>query len=139
MSLIHGSRGIIWFVHQFQPRFIEAGLLADPEMRQAVSDINHQIHTLAPILNNPTLTEGIEVQSSDPAVPVAVMLKRYEEGTYLFTVGMRNGTTTGRFRLTDLSENTIAEVLGEDREIPVQSGEFSDHFDPYDAHLYKLR
>ena len=33
MSLIHGSRGLIYFVHQFKPKFIEAGLLADEEMR----------------------------------------------------------------------------------------------------------
>ena len=29
MSLIRGSRGIIYFCHQFSPKFIEAGLLAD--------------------------------------------------------------------------------------------------------------
>jgi len=32
MSIIHGSQGLIYFCHQFQPRFIEAGLLADEEM-----------------------------------------------------------------------------------------------------------
>ena len=36
MSLIFGSRGIIYFCHQFEPRFIEAALLADDEMAQAV-------------------------------------------------------------------------------------------------------
>ena len=36
MSLIHGSRGLIYFVHQFKPKFIEAGLLADEEMATAV-------------------------------------------------------------------------------------------------------
>ncbi len=30
MSLIFGSRGLIYFVHQFKPKFIEAALLADP-------------------------------------------------------------------------------------------------------------
>lgn len=25
MAIAHGSMGIIWFVHQFQPRFVEAG------------------------------------------------------------------------------------------------------------------
>ena len=33
MSLIHGSRGLVYFVHQFKPRFVEAALLDDPEMR----------------------------------------------------------------------------------------------------------
>ncbi|MFQ6099106.1 MAG: hypothetical protein ACE5O2_15350, partial [Armatimonadota bacterium] len=57
MSLIHGSMGIIYFVHQFQPRFIEAGLLADAEMTAAVADINEQIHSLAPVLNSPSLSD----------------------------------------------------------------------------------
>ena len=29
MALIHGADGIIYFAHQFKPKFIEAGLLAD--------------------------------------------------------------------------------------------------------------
>ena len=32
MSLIRGSRGIIYFAYQFKPKFIEAGMLADAEM-----------------------------------------------------------------------------------------------------------
>ena len=32
MSLIHGSRGLIFFVHQFKPTFNETALLDDPEM-----------------------------------------------------------------------------------------------------------
>jgi hypothetical protein len=31
MSLIRGSRGLIYFVHQFKPKFIEAGLLSEPD------------------------------------------------------------------------------------------------------------
>jgi hypothetical protein len=39
MALIHGSRGLIYFVHQFKPAFKEAALLDDPEMLSAVSAI----------------------------------------------------------------------------------------------------
>ena len=37
MSLIHGSRGLIYFVHQFQPVFREAALLADAEISRTRS------------------------------------------------------------------------------------------------------
>ena len=33
MALIHGADGLIYFGHQFEPRFIEAGLLADARDR----------------------------------------------------------------------------------------------------------
>jgi hypothetical protein len=36
MALIHGSQGLIYFVHQFQPVFREAALFDDPEMLDAV-------------------------------------------------------------------------------------------------------
>ena len=49
MALIHGSQGLIYFVHQFEPTFIEAGLLADAEMAAAVGEINRQISGLAPV------------------------------------------------------------------------------------------
>ena len=43
MSIVHGSRGIIYFCHQFRPRSAEAGLLDDEAMAQAVSGINRQV------------------------------------------------------------------------------------------------
>ena len=54
MALIHGSRGLIYFVHQFKPKFNEHALLDDPEMLAAVTAINRQIRDLAPVLNSPT-------------------------------------------------------------------------------------
>ena len=54
MSLIHGSMGLIYFVHEWQPKFDEAALLHDPEMLRAVTAINRQITELAPVLNSPT-------------------------------------------------------------------------------------
>jgi hypothetical protein len=75
VSLVRGSRGLIYFVHQFQPKLIEAGLLADKEMTAAVGAINKQIHELAPVLNTPTVPEGVTVTSSAAAVPVAPPLR----------------------------------------------------------------
>src|SRR4029079_12982118 len=46
MSIVRGSRGIDYFLHQFKPTSIEAGLLADQEMPAAVTAINKQIQQL---------------------------------------------------------------------------------------------
>jgi hypothetical protein len=40
MSIVHGSMGIGYFVHQFQPTFDEHALLDDPTMKAAVAAIN---------------------------------------------------------------------------------------------------
>jgi len=138
MSLIHGSRGIIYFVHQFEPTFVEAALLADPEMSQAVKAINEQILSLAPVLNSPSVPDIATVESADPAVPMDVMVKREADATYLFVVGMRNAPTHGAFQVTGLGPTAAAEVLGEARTLPVVNGRFEDDFQPYDVHLYRI-
>ncbi len=139
MSIVHGSMGIMYFVHQFKPTFVEAGLLIDPEMMAGVKAVNAQILSLAPVLNSPTVADVAAVKSSDPAVPVDTMVKQSADATYLFAVGMRNRATRGSFQVKGIKEDATAEVLGEDRTLPVRGGAFDDEFKPYDVHIYKIK
>lgn len=139
MSIIHGSMGITYFVHEFKPAFNEDALLDDPEMLAAVTAINQQIHTLAPVLNSPTVANGVQVESSNPDVPIAAMTKQLDGKTYLFAVGMRNGAAQTKFTLSGtISQNRLT-VLQEDREIRIQNNQFTDAFSPYDVHLYEIQ
>jgi len=139
MSLIHGSRGLIFFVHQFKPVFREAALFDDPEMLAAVSALNRQISDLAPVLNSPSVSGSATVVCANPAVPVATMLKRNDGTTYLFAVAMRDGATTASFTIKGSAGAGTVEVLGENRSLDARNGAFTDRFDSWDAHLYRLR
>jgi hypothetical protein len=139
MSLIHGSMGLIYFVHEWQPKFDEAALLHDPEMLRAVTAINRQIAELAPVLNSPTVTNGVQVSSSSPQVPVALMLKRHAGASYLFAVALRSGDTTATFTLKGLAGEQAVEVLGEDRSLNAREGKFSDSFSSWAAHCYRIK
>jgi len=136
MALIHGSMGLIYFVHQFEPNFIEAGLLADDEMTQAVTAINKQITDLAPVLNSPSVADVATVSSSSAEVPIDILVKQHEGATYVLAVAMRDGETTGTFAVP--GKTGEAEVLGEDRTILVRDGGFADEFGGYDVHLYRI-
>ncbi len=140
MSIVHGSRGLIYFVHQFKPRFIEAALLADAEMLAAVTKINARIRELAPVINAAPPAAGAEatVTSSARHVPIATMTRRHGAATYVFAVSMRRGKTTGAFRVPGLGAGAKAEVLGEGRSVAAPHGRFTDAFAGYDVHLYKL-
>jgi len=138
MSIVRGSRGIIYFCHQFKPTSIEAGLLADSEMLAAVTAINKQIHELAVIINSPTIADGVTVQSAAADVPIEIMVKKFKGDTYVFAVGMRNGATTTTFSLADSTTKTRAVVLGENRSLDVSSSQFRDIFQPWDVHLYRI-
>jgi hypothetical protein len=139
MSLVRGSRGLIYFAHEFQPKFIEAGLLEDKEMSTAVGAINKQVRELAPVLNSPTVAEAVTVKSSAAAVPVEAIVKPRDGATYVFAVGMRDGATTATFTVAGLAGRATAEVLGEGRTVEVRDGVFTDEFGPWAVHLYRIR
>ncbi len=62
MSLIHGSQGIVYFVHQFKPRFVEAALFDDEAVLREVTRINAQIRSLAPVLNSPNVESAVAIE-----------------------------------------------------------------------------
>jgi len=138
MSLIHGSKGIVYFCHEWKPELNEHAPLDDPEMLAALTGINNQIHGLAPVLNNPTLADGVDVDSSNADVPVATMVKQHDGATYVFAVAMRDGDTNATFTVRGVQSGK-AEVIEEDRAIEVTDGRFEDAFKGYEVHLYRVR
>ncbi|MBI3829286.1 MAG: hypothetical protein HY291_07205 [Planctomycetes bacterium] len=138
MSLIAGARGLIYFVHEWKPKFNEHALLNDPEMLAGVTAINKQILALAPALNSPTVKDGAAVKSSSEETPIEIMVKKHGGATYVFAVGMRNAEAKGAFTVAGLKGKAKAEVIGEDRTLDVNDGAFEDAFKPYDVHLYKI-
>ena len=138
MSLIHGSRGIIYFVHQFKPTFQEASLLEDKELLQAVTALNKQIQELAPVLNGPTIANAIGARPAGQDVPIASMVKQHAGASYLFAVNMRNQPTRGLFKVQSSTGGASVEVLHESRALPAHGGEFTDEFSSYTVHLYRI-
>lgn len=138
MSLIHGSMGLIYFVHEWEPKFNEAALLSDSEMLQTVTATNKQIHELAPVLNSPTIAGAVRISSGNQQVPIATMVKRHGGSLYVFAVAMREGTTKTTFDIKGISDEYAVEILGEERSITVENGTFIDDFGPWDVHLYRL-
>jgi hypothetical protein len=138
MALIHGSRGIVYFVHQFKPTENEHALLDDPEMLAEVTATNREVRSLAKVLNSSTVSGIAEVQSSSAEAPVDVMVKRDDKSLYVFSVGVRNSAATAKFTVKGLPDRARAEVIGESRIIRVAKGQFTDTFAPYEVHLYRI-
>jgi len=139
MSIIHGSMGLIYFVHEWEPKFDESALLNDAEMLSAVTAINRQITELAPVLNSPTIEDAAVISSSNNAVPVAIMAKKHDGAMYLFAAGMRGDKTTATFTLQHAEGVKTVEVIGENRTIALKDGVFKDDFKAWDVHLYRTK
>jgi len=137
-SLIHGSRGIIYFAHQMSPTFDDAALLHNSAMNAAVTGIDQQILSLAPALNSPTITGQSSIASSDSSIPLDLMEKSGSTGRYLFASSYSDGTATGTFTIQGAGAGSFVDVLGESRTIPIVNGTFADSFGPYAVHLYQV-
>lgn len=139
MGIIHGSMGIIYFVHEWEPKFNEAALLSDPEMLTAVTAINRRIHALAPVLNSPSVENPIKLQPDPADLPIATMVKRHNGRTYLFAAEMRGRSGKVQFTLPAPLSKAVIEVLDEARELtPSPEGTVTDTFQPYAVHLYQI-
>ena len=139
MSIIHGSMGLVYFVHEWQPRFNESALLSDPEMLPAVTALNQQIIGLAPVLNGPTVEGLVDVLSDNEPVPIATMTKKHDETTYIFAVNMRGNPTGATFTVQGLNSAQTIEVIGEDRSLNSRNGVFKDRFTGWAVHLYRIK
>jgi hypothetical protein len=140
MSIIHGSQGIIYFVHQFKAEgeklIREDGIFNFPNLVNAVTSINARITALAPVLNSPTVADGVSV-TSPKTTPISTLVKRYDGSTYVFAVAMRDKAARGTFTLPNIDNGTV-EVLDESRELQLSGGSFEDDFNGYGVHLYQI-
>jgi hypothetical protein len=134
MSLIHGSTGIYYFVHEWQPSFREDGVLRYPDTVAEIARINAEIGRLAPVLNSETLAGWVQLEA--PA-EIATLVKRHDGATYVFAVNMDKKPAKATLVLSGKS-GTEAVVLDEDRVIPLPRGSLQDDFPPYGVHLYRI-
>lgn len=137
MSLIHGSQGIMYFVHQLSPTFREDGIFNFPSVVQAVTSINAQITSLAPVLNTPTVSNAVTAGFSVSGTPLDTMVKKLNGNTYVFAVVMRNTPGTATFSGLGNISGPV-QVIGENRQVTMTNGQFQDSFVGYGVHLYQF-
>ena len=133
MSLIHGSRGIIYFVHQFKPIFREASVFEDAPLLKEFTRLNKQIAELAPILNG----KDVPVEMKSEGGPVAVMGKQRGNDLYIFAVGMSAAKATAKFSLPQLADRKVM-LFGEEQGRTAEGNSFSDTFDGYEVRIYSV-
>ncbi|MGY1831483.1 hypothetical protein ACI8AA_13810 [Geodermatophilus sp. SYSU D01180] len=141
-SLIHEARGIVWFnqsltgpcqgsnvirLSQVQDDFCGAEQVA------AAAEVNRVVHQLAPVLN----TQSYEWDAG-PATDT--MLKVHDGSAYLIAmVDGSQGPGERTLRLPPGVDGRQAEVLFEDRSLPVTDGVLQDTFaEEYSWHVYRI-
>jgi hypothetical protein len=138
LGLIHGANGVTYFVHSWEPAFREDGIFGNATMVAAVTALNGQIKSLAPVLNSASVADVVAVASSNSAAPIDTMVKAKGRVLYVFAAIARAGTTTGTFTIAGLTGDGSATVLGEARTVAVVAGKLTDDFAASAVHIYEI-
>jgi hypothetical protein len=140
MSIINGSRGIIYFVHQFQPRFVEATWFESPDIAAAVGRINAQVQGLAKVILKPASNDVAGITLRDPrkqamsSDSIAITSRRHGCSLYVFAVSLSNQPLRARIDLSKSPGTLIA--IDEERQLEPKGSVLEDDFRPYEVHLY---
>lgn len=135
-SLIHEARGIIYFNHNFGGSCISQHVLRDrcgTAIRPTVTELNNRIAGLARVLN----TQSYEWRFNPQ---LDTMLKAYDGSYYIFAMPSRTGGTgVQRLALPPRLTGAKAEVLFENRTVPISGGAIQDIFaKEFSYHIYKI-
>jgi hypothetical protein len=138
LALIHGANGVTYFIDTWNPSFREDGIFASAAMVKAVTALNAQIKSLAPVLNSATVPHIVTASTSDSSVPIDTLVKVSGTSIYVFSAVSRTGTATGSFTIAGMTGDAVAAVVGEGRTVPVKAGSFSDAFAANGVHIYSI-
>ena len=138
LCLIHHANGIAYFIDTWNPSFREDGIFANSAMISAVTALNQQITSLAPVLNSTDIPALVSVASSNASTPIDTMVKSNGTSLYVFSAVSRAGSAMGSFTVNGMSGSGTATVIGENRTVNITTGNFSDSFAANDVHLYQI-
>jgi hypothetical protein len=138
LSLIHAANGIAFFIDTWNPSFREDGIFADSTMVAAVTALNQQITSLAPVLNSADIPGLVSVASSNASTPIDMMVKANGTSLYIFSAVSRAGMAMGSFAVSGMTGSGTATVIGENRTVAIAAGKFTDAFAANDVHLYQI-
>lgn len=139
--IVHGAEGVTYFAHHVTT----AGMnpvypIQNPAVAAAVRDTNRSVTTYGAVLARPTVPGT--VVTSTGSVPVTALTKDLGRDTYVFAMGDGNaGHPSGSpvdATIALPTNGTVVEVLGESRTLPIVGSSFTDHFEPYELHVYRI-
>jgi len=140
--VVHGAQGIIYFCHDFSGgRMVEDAPLAHRSMIFAIREANASVQAYADVLLSPTVSGT--TATTDGAVGVTTLTKSWGGSTYVFAMG--DGNSSNIYGLAVNATITIpgaptgtVQVLSDGRTLSMTNGQFTDHFNAYELHIYKF-
>ena len=132
-AIIHGAKGILYW-----------GVSYTPQPSQFWSDltsVTKELGELHDVLAAPPvdLKIGIRYHELGHSVDagVAILAKAFGDEIYLLTANDDRNPVKVTFTLPQQYDGT-ADVIGENRRVPVEAGSFTDSYKPFEVHNYRI-
>ncbi len=139
MAIIHGARGIGYFVHNFDKngKYVTgSGLLKDAEMMKAITKQNAEIKSLAKVIYAPQIKD-VSLKT-DPEAKLDYVAKKVDGAMYILSSTMTTKPTSATFTIKGVKNGEV-EVINEGRTLKLTNGTFTDAFAGYDVNLYRIK
>ncbi|MFY9342953.1 MAG: beta-galactosidase [Planctomycetota bacterium] len=134
IAIASGASGIVFFAHEFAPQFVEAGLLAHPEIADAVRAICTEVHAAAPVLSSPQVPDAVAVANGGE---LAVRAHEHGGALWLFVASLQDELQPATFTVKGATKGRV-EVAGDARPIALVNGVFRDEIPAYGIRHYRL-
>ncbi len=141
--VVNGAQGILYFCHDMSPASVNKGAFAtllEPEIPEAMKAANESVMAFGAVLKSPSLPGT--TASTDGSVNVITLTKSFGGSTYIFAMADGNANfPTGKSVDADIQVSETrtgsVEVLNDSRTITMTNGKISEHFEPYELHIYR--
>ncbi len=141
LNVVHGMKAIGWF-HYFEYDTIRYG---------AMTQFTDQITRLAPVVLGPEPDIQVSDNANAQANRVDTLVRVYDDAIYVFAVrvtepepfagALYTVTEPASLNVTfllDTAANGVAQVIDENRSVPVSGGAFTDAFARNAVHIYRI-
>lgn len=136
IAVASGASGVVFFVHEFQPRFVEASLLGYPEIAAEVKALAAELRAAAPILRTPRRDELVV---SDAGERLAVRVHEHDGALHVFTASLQPEPLRATLTVRGAGKaKGPVEVVGGGEPRPLTDGRFRDDFAGYAVRHFRL-
>jgi len=136
MAVVHGAEGVIYFVHQFKPRFNDNAVLDDRRSRRAVMETNRELLELAPMLKLGRALPAPARETPAGADALAIRALAFDGAVFLLCISKMDGPLRARIALPEGAGGGVD--LRSGARVAAKDGAITLVFDRYEPRLIRI-
>jgi hypothetical protein len=123
-AIVAGVRGMVFYEYHCARR---------DQVWEPIARVAAELKQLEPVLVDPSPVRQAECDG-----PIDTWLKRHDGHEYLIAVNREDKPVQAKVTIPGASSLLRTEVLFEDRDVDTAGADFTDDFEPYGVHVYKI-